>query len=95
MISIGALVASCDCHLTLFAGMAYGGLIVPAVLVIYKKRSPIATIIIIILCVCMAFAGAVGVRMLVGMCYERLLFMSFIHGFVVPGMIMSGIQLAS
>lgn len=95
LINVGVLVASCDCPLTLFAGMAYGGLFVPAVLVLNKKRSKITTCIILSLCGCLSFAGAAGIRMLYILCYERLLFMSFIHGFVVPGMIVSGTQLAS
>lgn len=91
LINVGVLVASCECLSTLFAGMVYGGLFVPAVLLVHKKKqSKTLSGIICGLSCCFSFLGAFGVRMLDNMCHERLVYMSFIHGFVVPGMVVSG-----
>lgn len=97
LISIGSMVMSCDCVSTLFSGMVYGGLFVPAILLINwmqkAKKSTMVISLVSTTSITLSFAGAIGVKMVYDVCHERLLFMAFIHGFVVPGMIASGIQL--
>lgn len=93
LINISVLVASCECLSTLIAGMVYGSLFVPAVLLIRKKnQSKTMSIMICGVSCCLSFIGAFGVRILDNLCHEQLVYMSFIHGFVVPGMIVSGVR---
>mgnify|MGYP003390018487 len=92
LISVGALVSACDCPLTLLAGMVYGGCFVPFVVVINSPRPVKETTVIMIFCCVCVFVGGFMLRFVDILCNERLLFMGFVHGFVVPGIILSIIK---
>lgn len=99
LVSVLSLFVSSECPLTLLVGLSFGGIFVPTVLIflklynrLYVKNVSLAVGSLIIGITLSAFiigCFAFGIRILNTLCHERLLFMAFVHGIIIPGVIVT------
>ena len=90
---------TCDCPYTVLSGMMYGVIFLPEVLLLikiyeytYQKTKLKALCILFVSGVAMiliTLCFAVGVKTLNDLCPDKLLFMSFVHGVIIPCVITS------
>jgi len=98
-VNVISLAVASECHLTLFAGLSCGCIYVPTVLLLLKlynricvNNTKLAKVTLGIATILSSFVigcATYGINKLNAICPERLLFMAYIHGVIIPGVIVS------
>ena len=95
LVSVSSIMMVCGCHTVVVGGLAYGGTFVPSILLvnrINKTKSLCMTISASCVCTAISFLGGIWMRAISNPIYEDILFISFIHGIIIPGVVSSAIE---
>lgn len=99
IVSVSSLFIAAECPTTLVIGMLFGGIFVPNVLIVLKIYNSLCVkhinlaigsliFLVSILSIITGFC-AFGLHRLNTICPDKLMFMAFIHGIIIPGIIVS------